>query len=212
MFMRRAFTLVELLVVIGVLALLAALLFPAFAQARARARQATCASHLKSVGQAVALYASDFERFPRGLDPADKYTPQIWQFFPNGLQIMSETPLLTDVLRPYVQDDRLWQCAADTGFDISDTTGLPLDARPTCYRKFGMSYFYRTELMLYEKAAEDLQFPAQIHVLADASGAWHGASLINRWQGRRYNVLFADSHVKSLSGEQYDEAWSYSVK
>ena len=210
--MRRAFTLVELLVVIGVLALLAALLFPALAQARARARQATCASHLKQLGQAVALYASDFERFPRGLDPADKFTPQIWQFFPNGLQIMNETPLLTDVLRPYVKDDRLWQCAADTGFDISDTTGLPLDARPTCYRKFGMSYFYRTELMLYEKAAEDLQFPSQIHVLADAAGAWHGANLLNRWQGRRYNVLFADSHVKNLSSEQYDEAWAYSVR
>ncbi|HEY0074443.1 MAG TPA: DUF1559 domain-containing protein [Abditibacteriaceae bacterium] len=210
--MRRAFTLVELLVVIGVLALLAALLFPALAQARARGRQAVCASHLKQLGQAIALYASDFERFPRGLDPADKYTPQIWQFFPNGLQIMSETPLLTDVLRPYVKDDRLWQCASDTGFDISDTTGLPLDARPTCYRKFGMSYFYRTELMLYEKAAEDLQFPSQIHVLADGSGAWHGATFLNLSRGRRYNVLFADSHVKSLSDEQYDEVWSYSVK
>ena len=210
--MRRAFTLVEILVVIGVLALLAALLFPAFAQARARSRQAVCASHLKSLGQAITLYTSDFERFPRGLDPADKYTPQIWAFFPNGLQIMNETPLLTDVLRPYVKDDRLWQCAADSGFDISDTTGLPLDARPTCYRKFGMSYFYRTELMLYEKAAEDLQFPSQIHVLADAAGAWHGASLTNLYKGRRYNVLFADSHVKSLSNEQYDEAWSYNVK
>jgi general secretion pathway protein G len=210
--MRRAFTLVELLVVIGVLALLAALLFPALAQARARGRQAVCASHLKQLGQAIALYADDFERFPRGLDPADKYTPQIWQFFPNGLQIMSETPLLTDVLRPYVKDDRLWQCASDTGFDISDTTGLPLDARPTCYRKFGMSYFYRTELMLYEKAVEDLQLPSQIHVLADGSGAWHGTSFLNLSRGRRYNVLFADSHVKSLSDEQYDGVWSYSVK
>lgn len=210
--MRRAFTLIELLVVIAVLALLAALLFPALAQARSRSRQAVCASHLKQLGQAIALYASDFERFPRGLDPADKYTPQIWQFFPNGLQIMSETPLLTDVLRPYVRDDRLWQCASDTGFDISDTTGLPLDARPTCYRKFGMSYFYRTELMLYEKAVEDLQFPSQIHVLADGAGAWHGTGFLNLSPGRRYNVLFADSHVKSLSDEQYDEAWAFSVK
>lgn len=209
---RRAFTLIEILVVIGVIALLAALLFPAFAQARARSRQTVCASHLRQLGQSIALYASDFERFPRGLDPADKYTPQIWQGFPGGLQIMSETPLLNEVLEPYVKDKRLWQCAADTGFDICDTTGLPLDARPSCYQKFGMSYFYRTELMLRERAAEDLQFPSQIHVLADAAGAWHGALPTNLWRARRYNLLYADSHVKSVTGEQYSESWDISLQ
>jgi general secretion pathway protein G len=210
--MRRAFTLIEILVVIGVLALLAALLFPAFAQARARGRQTVCSSNLRQLGQAIALYASDFERFPRGLDPADKYTPQIWQFFPGGLQIMNETPLLTEVMAPYVKDQRLWQCAGDTGFDICDTTGLALDARPTCYTKFGMSYFYRTELMLRDKAAEDLQFPAQTHVLADAAGSWHGTSFLNHWDNLRYNVLFADGHVKILSHEQFTEAWNFSVQ
>jgi prepilin-type N-terminal cleavage/methylation domain-containing protein/prepilin-type processing-associated H-X9-DG protein len=210
--MRRAFTLIEILVVIGVLALLAALLFPVFAQARARTRQTACASNLRQLGQAMALYSSDFERFPRGLDPADKYTPQIWQFFPGGLQIMNETPLLPEVMKPYVNDQRLWQCAADTGFDVSDTTGLALDARPTCYAKFGMSYFYRTELMLREKAAEDLQFPAQTHVLADGAGAWHGSNWLNRSEGRRYNVLFADGHVKGLSNEDYMQIWNLSVQ
>lgn len=209
--MRRAFTLVEILVVIGVLALLAALIFPVFAQARARGRQTVCSSHLQQLGQAIALYSSDFERFPRGLDPADKFTPQIWQHFPGGLQIMNETPLLTEVLAPYVKDGRLWQCAADTGFDVSDTTGLALDARPTCYKKFGMSYFYRTELMLREKAAEDLPFPAQTHVLADGAGSWHGSNRL-AWHDLRYNVLFADVHVKNLSKEQYDEAWGVSVQ
>ncbi len=209
--MRRAFTLVEILVVIGVLTLLAALIFPALAQARARGRQTVCSSNLHQLGQAIALYTSDFERFPRGLDPADKYTPQIWQNFPGGLQIMNETPLLTEVMAPYVKEGRLWQCAADTGFDICDTTGLALDARPTCYAKFGMSYFYRTELMLREKAAEDLQFPTQTHVLADGSGAWHGENNILS-RNLRYNVLFADAHVKNLSNEQYTQTWGFSVQ
>ncbi len=114
-------------------------------------------------------------------------------------------------MQPYVKDGRLWQCAADTGFDICDTTGIALDARPTCYKKFGMSYFYRTELMLREKAAEDLPFPSQTHVLADGSGSWHGSGLINRGE-RRYNVLFADGHTKSLSDEQYNEAWGFRVE
>src|SRR5687768_1043274 len=120
--LRRAFSLVEILVVIGVLALLAALLFPAFAMARARGRQAVCASNMRQLGQAITLYCNDWERFPRGLDPADKYTPQIWQNFPNGLEIMASTPILTEVMAPYVKDNRLWACPADSGFDICDTT------------------------------------------------------------------------------------------
>jgi general secretion pathway protein G len=209
---RRAFTLVEILVVIGVLALLAALLFPALATARARGRQVVCASHMRQLGQAISLYANDFERFPRGLDPADKFTPQIWQHFPNGPQIMAETPLLTEVMASYVKDARLWQCASDTGFDVSDTTGLPLDARPTCYRRFGMSYFYRTELMLREKASEDLPRPSQTHVLSDGSGSWHTGLITNLRHERRYNILFADGHVKTVTGEAFNELWSVPVQ
>jgi prepilin-type N-terminal cleavage/methylation domain-containing protein/prepilin-type processing-associated H-X9-DG protein len=62
---RRGFTLIELLVVIAVIAILAALLFPVFAQARARARQATCASNLRQIAQAGLMYVTDYdERFP----------------------------------------------------------------------------------------------------------------------------------------------------
>ncbi len=58
---KRGFTLVELLVVVAVIALLAALLFPAFAQARAKARQAVCLSNLRQIGLAAEQYASDYD-------------------------------------------------------------------------------------------------------------------------------------------------------
>ncbi len=58
---KRGFTLVELLVVIAVIALLAALLFPAFAQARAKARQTVCVSNLRQIGLALEQYASDHD-------------------------------------------------------------------------------------------------------------------------------------------------------
>ncbi len=56
---RSGFTLIELLVVIAIIAILAAILFPVFAQAREKARQASCQSNEKQIGVAFLMYAQD---------------------------------------------------------------------------------------------------------------------------------------------------------
>lgn len=58
---RRGFTLIELLVVIAIIAILAAILFPVFAQARAKARQASCLTAEKQVGLAMMMYLQDYD-------------------------------------------------------------------------------------------------------------------------------------------------------
>jgi len=58
---QRAFTLVELLVVIAIVAILAAMLFPVFSRAREKARQVTCTSNLRQLGNAIQMYAQDYD-------------------------------------------------------------------------------------------------------------------------------------------------------
>lgn len=63
--LRKGFTLIELLVVIAIIAILAAILFPVFAQAREAARKSTCQSNLKQIGNGLMMYVQDFdERYP----------------------------------------------------------------------------------------------------------------------------------------------------
>jgi len=57
--LRTGFTLIELLVVIAIIAILAAILFPVFAQARETDRQASCSSNAKQLGQGINEYAQD---------------------------------------------------------------------------------------------------------------------------------------------------------
>ncbi len=69
---RQGFTLIELLVVIAIIAILAAILFPVFAQARARARAISCVSNLKQIGTATMMYAQDYdETYPCGWGSLD---------------------------------------------------------------------------------------------------------------------------------------------
>lgn len=121
--MRRAFTLMELLVVIVILGLLAALLLPALNRARARARQASCLSNLHQIGLGFALYLADAaDRFPdqRGLKRALGYRP--WTDWPPSDPRGGWAAV---TLHQELNAARVWLCA--------ELAGTPqLRTRPQC--------------------------------------------------------------------------------
>jgi prepilin-type N-terminal cleavage/methylation domain-containing protein/prepilin-type processing-associated H-X9-DG protein len=201
----KAFTLVELLTVIAIIAVLAALLFPVFATARGKAREISCVSNLRQVGMAFKMYAQDYDEFyPWAVDPTDKYTPEIWSGFPDFQAQIPNMPFIHECLQNYIKSQDLFRCPADYGYKIEDFTGVPLDASPTSYRKFGTSYNYRTEISFRHAGEATFQTPTDLNVLMDAAGRWHGGLVFDRF---RYNVLHADGHAKNMDRNKLDALW-----
>src|SRR5262249_38016211 len=116
---KNGFTLIELLVVIAIIVILAAILFPVFAQARERARQVSCVSNLKQIASAILLYADDYDRrYPhvpgpcatRMIVPGPKGT---WDNLPVpacGNAADSDIPF---VLLPYIKSTQVFLCPSD---------------------------------------------------------------------------------------------------
>src|SRR5258708_6765205 len=98
---RRAFTLIELLTVIAIIAVLAGLLLPVFASERGKAREITCVSNLRQIGLAIKMYDQDYDEvYPWAIDPTDKYTPGIWAPSPQFQAEIPFMPFVHEVLQP----------------------------------------------------------------------------------------------------------------
>src|SRR5689334_23678413 len=78
---RYGFTLIELLVVIAIIAILAAILFPVFAQAREKARTISCLNNAKQMGTALMMYHQDYDEI---LPPWSLYYACLSQNTKNG--------------------------------------------------------------------------------------------------------------------------------
>jgi len=123
---RPAFSLLELLVVTGVISLLMAILLPALGKARAQARRAACRTQLHGVGMAMRMYVDDNNNC-----------------MPIAAQVPSEEPNLptiTDALLPYLKNKEAMHCPADR---LDDDILKEDDSNSKDYfEKEGTSYEY----------------------------------------------------------------------
>jgi len=219
---ERAFTLIEILVVMAILAIIAAILFPVFSRAKAAAKKTACISNLKQMGQAILMYMGDNDDiFPNAIDAADRYRPEIWAGMPEFMAQIPYMPMMNEALWPYAKDKAIFRCPADSGSEVLDTHPfLTFPTSPSMYNTYGMSYMYRTEITFRRFSQTALQSLAEVNVLFDGSGHWHegeralteqdffNGEAPDKRRKFRYNILYGDMHVKSVRFDGLDAAWN----
>jgi len=152
---NRAFTLIELLVVIAIIAILAAILFPVFAQAREKARTASCGSNARQLGLGVNMYKQDYdERFPfGGWQPAVGGGTWDWQ----------------NSIAPYVKNKGVYYCPSST-----DDNEDPSNPKSWSWNRNPVSYLYNNMLGQDRNPKKDaaINAPAECWMLVDGHSDW----------------------------------------
>ena len=134
--MRKGFTLIELLVVIAIIAILAAILFPVFAQAREKARQTSCLSNMKQLGTAFLLYIDDFdETYPNDafencgannlITTATSGYPGQYFVCCCDVTVAEVRYTWMDAIFPYVKNVQMFRCPSNPALNMSSAYNKP---------------------------------------------------------------------------------------
>ena len=152
--MKKGFTLIELLVVIAIIAILAAILFPVFAQAREKARATQCLSNVKQIGLSLMMYTTDNDDcLPSNQAVAVGYVDGALYFqgdWPPSLRpdLSPKTDSFVASLAPYTKNSKIFSCPSDGSVDVGPLTS---DSRTSGKRT--TSYNLRHYLAVFASSA-----------------------------------------------------------
>ena len=189
-----AFTLVEMLVVIGIIAMLAALLLPALSGSQMRARRIACENHLRQMGIAFQIFAHDHNgRFPMQVSTNDGGS---LEFVQNGALVNGPFYFGFRHFQPLagiLETPKILVCPADTRLAATNFVTL---------NNSNISYF----------VGVNADYSQPMSILAGDGNLASGATIVRRPAGSRLtwtaaqhrfkgNVLFADGHVEEWSSD-----------
>ena len=217
---RPGFTLVELLVVVAIIALIAAILFPAFSRVRENARRTTCESNLKQIGMGLLQYVQDYDEHLPLLVTNDTSVERTEDFNNPA----SPANALRDI-EPYAKNTQIFQCPSSTVLPPGSTNpNAPTTFSSTNYMGNGVLFTVASANLCVGRSVAVIPDTSQIVFLhefmycadafqfrplnwkslvfsqASAYSYWHF------WDGTKEeydnvhfqggNILFCDGHVK----------------
>lgn len=209
---KHGFTLIELLVVIAIIAILAAILFPVFAEAREKARQTSCLSNEMQIGLASMMYADDYDEtfFPWQTTDGNPLHRITW----DGLYAYINYPHMVydptkGLLGPYIKNNQIQNCPSAASIPVGN---------PPADIAYGLNmalYFNTTYQATGNPTLAQFDRPSETVLIADAASMYYnGAPVLYRsefldWpsmqspdtEGRHLgfaNVAWCDGHAKAV--------------
>lgn len=223
---NKAFTLIELLVVIAIIAILAAILFPVFANAKEAAKRTACLNNGKQIGTALYLYLNDHDD-TMPLFAAYSSSPPAGNSNHKGVEVQ---------LYPYTKSNEIFKSPMDNGGPyLEDGRDAPVVGRHTYFAAYGSSYRFGS--CVYSVAngyseqnnfpmnfnriisAGSFEFPSETRIMRTEMMPFFSAkrtqnacdlfgydcaapnNYYREWSGVGGTVIFADTHAKSTTNK-----------
>ncbi len=195
---EHGFTLVELLVVIGIIVILIALLMPAFAKVREQARRTHCLSNLRTIGQQLQMYANSHrDRLPNG-NPRG-----VWSDSVGADWVMTR-------FAEEMSESRVFRCPSDSyNEDDPQLIDRAIHNEPTSAR---ISYEFYSLFWAPEYGPKVAQLKARAPLAWDLDGGPRAPGVPGNGDENHGpkggNVLFSDGHAEWKDvGEWEEESW-----
>ena len=197
----KGFTLIELLVVIAIIAILAAILFPVFAQAREKARQTTCLSNTKQISLAFNMYSEDYDEMLPSIG-LNNYKVAVIEAADGKINV---NPVL--ICQGYIKNYGIGRCPSDQ----SKWKDAVIQGTTT---KAGNSYCYNAGMInmldipnvtVSLVSLVDIAKPSEFMMMVDGSTTGtclaHNPDAATLRHLGGFNVGFADGHSKFYKGQ-----------
>jgi prepilin-type N-terminal cleavage/methylation domain-containing protein len=155
--LRKAFTLIELLVVIAIIAILAAILFPVFAQAKLSAKQTSSLSQVKQIGTGLQIYMADYD---------DNTVPYVYYDRGDGVFLT-----WMEMTHPYIKNEQIFLHEAASKSATTYSTACASTANPTLVSHYVMPSWIRYSYYTWTTGVNmDAGFPSYANAVTEAVG------------------------------------------